>query len=420
MSNRCSRATVLLVGLVWELLLRYKQRIFASGIPDDLNCSDTRLPKQHLYNVIVTERNAVGNDGAALISKTNGSSEFQYNFNAAWFSTVTNLEEDVEDGLIVRLVDWDRHPEWANAGAIAIVRANLRQDDKKPMTSARITEQMVTWAGSDSKPSSSQVWGAVDPRMTYRPYNQQYYLTWDNCTKNCWPQRKTYLSTSPNPLDPDLWTFHGAVFPFPYTSGAALLFRDDPTTTEQAPHVAFVCNSNTADTIFLVESWDGLHWKVPEEKDRRVLMKGRPGCWDASGVAVGPQPEQLSTGDYLLIYNIDTGFPYHPNPLGRCAIGWAILDGKDPSQIVARSQRPLLTATLSWERCLHGKGPECQVPEVVFSTGLKPLRSTVSADIGDEFYIIYGGADSVVGVTKIQIDIQNDLRDNRALKKPGQ
>ena len=30
----------------------------------------------------------------------------------------------------------------------------------------------------------------------------------------------------------------------------------------------------------------------------------------------GPQPERLSNGDYLFIYNIDTGFPYKANPLG--------------------------------------------------------------------------------------------------------
>ena len=45
-------------------------------------------------------------------------------------------------------------------------------------------------------------------------------------TQNCYPHRITYLSTTKNPHDKEGWTFHGQVFPFPYTSGASLLFRD--------------------------------------------------------------------------------------------------------------------------------------------------------------------------------------------------
>jgi predicted GH43/DUF377 family glycosyl hydrolase len=117
-------------------------------------------------------------------------------------------------------------------------------------------------------------------------------------------------------------------------------------------------------------------------------------------VAAGPQPERLSSGDYLLLYNIDTGFPYKPSPLGRCAVGWAILDGANPARIVARAAGPLLTPVIAWETCggEGGKGPwpKCQEPEVVFSTGMKPLGN-------DEFLILYGGADSVVGVARVAV-----------------
>mmetsp|Transcript_22140 Transcript_22140/g.33465 ORF Transcript_22140/g.33465 Transcript_22140/m.33465 type:complete len:403 (-) Transcript_22140:93-1301(-) len=353
---------------------------------DFRNCSDT-LPKQGSYSVIVTERDAVGNGGASLISKINGSSEFQYNFAAAWFPA------GQEEGLIVRVVDPQRHPEWTNAGALAVVTLHATQ---KPFWAERVTSNGITWAGA---PDSKGGWGAADPRIVYRPANQLYYLTWDNCTQNCWPQRITYLSTTTNPLDANSWKFHGAAFPFSYTSGAALLFRDDQ--DDDGPHLAFVCNSNTADTIFIAESHNGIQWTIPKDPSRRILMTGRPGCWDSHGVAVGPQPERLSsTGDYLLIYNSDTGWPYHPNPLGRCAIGWAILDGADPTHVVARSQGPLLTATRPWETCKGQKkhDPSCQEPMVVFATGLKPTPNT-----DDEFFVIYGGADTVVAVSKIKV-----------------
>jgi predicted GH43/DUF377 family glycosyl hydrolase len=365
------------------------------------NCTD-RLPRQGMYDVIVTELDAVGNHGASLISQANGSSEFEYNFNAAWFPSQQGLPE----GLMVRLVDFVQHPEWANAGALAVVPVKM-DPNNKPLLAQYVTQSRVTWAGAKDGPQGKEVWGAVDPRIVYRPKTQQYYLTWDNCTKNCWPQRITYLSTTSNPYDPHAWILHGPVFPFPYSSGAALLFHDDPEDYNRKPHLAFVCNSNTANAILIAESNNTWNWSIPEDPARRILMKGRPGCWDASGIAAGPQPERLSvTGDYLLIYNIDTGYPYHPNPLGRCAIGWAILDGEDPTKIVARSRKPLLIATRPWETCPQHEGrhdPNCQVPMVVFASGLKPLPN-------NEFYVVYGGADTVVGVSKIKVTIRESQR----------
>ena len=125
-------------------------------------------------------------------------------------------------------------------------------------------------------------------------------------------------------------------------------------------------------------------------------MLSRPSSWDHYGVAPAGQPARLSTGDYLFLYNIDTGFPYHPNPLGRCAVGWAVLDGADPSRIVARAEAPLLVPVLPYEADCAAQG--CQQPWVVFSTGLKPLG-------GDEFLVLYGGGDSVVGAARIVVNV---------------
>ena len=204
------------------------------------------------------------------------------------------------------------------------------------------------------------------------------------------------LSTTKNPFDPAGWTFHGPFFPGVYTGGASLLFRDD---AGGAPHYAFISDSNTANALLLAESADGLEWHPPANASKNIFMTGRPGCWDAAGVAAGPQPERLSNGDYLYVYNIDTGFPYKPNPLGRCAIGWAILDGDDPTQIIARSTDALIRPSLPWEQCPEGKGRVCQEPMVVFSTGMKPLGN-------NEFMILYGAADTDVGVTHIKVDIR--------------
>ena len=48
----------------------------------------------------------------------------------------------------------------------------------------------------------------------------------------------------------------------------------------------------------------------------------------------------------------------------------------------------------------HSVRYKCQEPEVVFTTGMKPLGN-------DEFLIFYGAADSDVGVTKIKVNINH-------------
>lgn len=259
-----------------------------------------------------------------------------------------------------------------------------------------MTVENVSWVGTAPPPhgGSANLWGAADPRIARHPVTGEYFLTWDNCTFNCEPHRTTMLSTTFDPFNNSAWTFHGPLLgaKAPYSGGASLLMRDAP------PHFAFVGNSNTANSIALATSQDGISWALVTSPT--PWMSGRPGMWDAAGVAAGPQPHPLQNGDYLFIYNIDTGFPYHPSPLGRCAVGWAILNGTDPSQIIARADEPLLTAVFPWETCggESGKGayPKCQEPEVVFSTGMKPLGN-------DEFLILYGAADSVVGAASIKV-----------------
>ena len=59
-----------------------------------------------------------------------------------------------------------------------------------------------------------------------------------------------------------------------------------------------------------------------------------------------------------------------------------------------------MVATLPFETCggEKNKGPSCQEPLVLFSTGMKPLGN-------DEFYVIYGSADTDVGVARIKVTV---------------
>jgi len=356
-------------------------------------CAGCALASRN-YTVSVENRNPVPND-SSLISRINETSTFNYSFTTAWFEPPSG--SPYSDGLIVRVVECNPnhhscagvdHPEWTNAGALAVVGASL------PTLAEKVTIQNVSWMGLDPPPHGGTVglWGLADPRMSRNPTSGEYFLTYDNCTENCYPRRTTLLSTTWDPFNSSAWVFRGPVLgaDAPYTGGISLLLREAP------PHFAFVGDSDTANAIRLATSQDGYSWVL----NNSVWMNGRPGMWDASGVAAGPGVERLSSGDYLFIYNIDTGFPYHPSYLGRCAVGWAILDGDDPSIVIARASAPLLTSTYPWETCggEGGKGPwpKCQEPLVVFSTGMKPLGN-------DRFLIIYGAADSVVGVAQIAV-----------------
>ena len=74
------------------------------------------------------------------------------------------------------------HPQWSNAGAVTIVPASLPAAG--PLTTAHITDSMVSWNGATPPPQSNESkWGAADPRIVFREKDATYYLTWDNCTQ---------------------------------------------------------------------------------------------------------------------------------------------------------------------------------------------------------------------------------------------
>ena len=153
------------------------------------NCS-AGLSRQPQYGVEVLQRNPVAGSGS-LISRANSSGDaFNFSFNAAWFPA-----KGGGDGLIVRVVECNvnhhscegvAHPEWTNAGALTVLHADL-SGTGPPAVAHGPSDTDVFWAGTAPPPhgGSTALWGAADPRCAHR--NGTYYLTWDNCTMNCYP-----------------------------------------------------------------------------------------------------------------------------------------------------------------------------------------------------------------------------------------
>jgi len=130
--------------------------------------------------------------------------------------------------------------------------------------------------------------------------------------------------------------------------------------------------------VWIACSDDLLHWT-----DHRVIMRPRPGTWEALKVgAAGPpvrspvDPTGKTDQGWLLIYHgVDESHVYR--------LGVALLDLNDPAVVLKQQEAPILEPEEEWE--LYG-----DVPNVVFSCG------QVLTD--DALYVYYGGADTVIGV----------------------
>mmetsp|Transcript_16335 Transcript_16335/g.41422 ORF Transcript_16335/g.41422 Transcript_16335/m.41422 type:complete len:444 (-) Transcript_16335:117-1448(-) len=153
----------------------------------------------------------------------------------------------------------------------------------------------------------------------------------------------------------------------------------------------------------------------------KVLLSPREGYFDSVLVEAGPPPMRLSSGDYLFLYNSATQ-PNPPLPNRKpdwklqYNIGYAILDGNDPTLVKYRSRTPLFSPTLEWEKCSYPSPSPLPrgvglTPYVVFVEGWERVCSNIEdgqeKDIEkseskmleekDVFTVWYQGCDSVIG-----------------------
>ncbi len=119
-----------------------------------------------------------------------------------------------------------------------------------------------------------------------------------------------------------------------------------------------------------------------------ALIRPRPDKWDNTKIGISAPPIKLKEG-WLLIYHgvSDPGHIYK--------VGAILLDLKDPTKVLGRTDIPLMEPEMDYE--LYG-----DVPNVVFPCGAIMIK--------DEIFIYYGGGDSVVGVAKMKVkDILKQL-----------
>ena len=109
----------------------------------------------------------------------------------------------------------------------------------------------------------------------------------------------------------------------------------------------------------------------------------RLGMWDSSKVGITAPPVRTKRGWVLLYHAISKDHHTY-------RIGAVLLDLKDPTVVLSRSADPILEPEQPYEK-------EGIVPNVVFPCGMIVRDGLV--------YIYYGGADKVVGVATMELDI---------------
>lgn len=167
-------------------------------------------------------------------------------------------------------------------------------------------------------------------------------------------------------------------------SGAVLI-------REKGPSFMFAYNLNGRH-IEVATSSNLMRWELTGQ----VIIQQRHGAFDAGLCEPGPPPVQLSDGNLLFLYNgaeIHSDRKYH--------VGFAILNGSDPSSIIQRSAPDAPLFNYSDHPWQNGTSSThlCNVPEVVFLTALAPHGD------GRTFTVYFGGADAVVGSAVIEVGV---------------
>ncbi len=119
-------------------------------------------------------------------------------------------------------------------------------------------------------------------------------------------------------------------------------------------------------------------------------------AWDSVKVGIAAPPIKTKYGWLLLYHGVS-----HTH--GTYRIGAVLLDKKDPTLVLARTADPIFWPEEEYEK----KGV---VNNVVFPCGM--------AKIGEKLYIYYGGADTVVGVAMMNLDVMlTALTRNLSIKR---
>lgn len=165
---------------------------------------------------------------------------------------------------------------------------------------------------------------------------------------------KDFEKFSKEELVLDFDTKDAVLFPERFSKGFALLHRIHP-------------------DIYLTYSQNLSGWTTG-----RKIIEPREDYWDSERVGAGPTPFKTEIGWLHFYHGVDKENQYH--------LGVLLHDQDDPETILYRSEEPLLSPELSWER-------QGVFPNVIFSCG--------AVETENNYVVYYGAADKSIGAAAI-------------------
>ena len=131
------------------------------------------------------------------------------------------------------------------------------------------------------------------------------------------------------------------------------------------------------------------------------MISPRPGYFDSHEVTAATPPHILHDGNFLMLYNaIDKARSRVSHSIEYTrSVGWAVLYGKDPSQVLARSKNPIIKPEQAWEQCTHQKAG---LKNSVMVSGMHALQDTPDAPV-DAFQVWYTGCGVSTGVGRLTV-----------------
>ena len=204
--------------------------------------------------------------------------------------------------------------------------------------------------------------GPEDPRIV--KLGDTFYMMYTGYGGRFDGDYRICLATSPNLIH---WQRHGVMLDEPNKDASLFPEKIDG---------QYVMFHRRDSGIWLANSDDLQYWS-----EHRLIAQPLPDSdWESVKIGIAGPPIKTPDG-WLLIYH---GVAEGP----RYSLGAMLLDYDDPRIVLARQPEPILEPELDWE--IHG-----HVPNVVFSCG--------QALIGDDIFVYYGAADTVIGVAAMRL-----------------
>ncbi|HLR37067.1 MAG TPA: glycoside hydrolase family 130 protein [Chitinophagaceae bacterium] len=254
----------------------------------------------------------------------------------------------------------------------------IKRDEKPVLFPEEDAQKEMEWPG-----------GCEDPRVAVTGGGKYviFYTQWN---------KKTPRLAAATSRDLYHWKKHGSIFKMAYngkffdmsTKSASIV-----TEIKEGKQVIAKINGKYfmywgEHHIYAATSTDLVDWKplVDEEGNLTILASPRKGYFDSELTECGP-PAVITKDGILLIYNGKNATNHNKSKdyaAGTYSAGQIMFDKKDPTQVLARLDRPFFVPEMDFEKTGQYQDG------TVFTEGLVYFH--------DKWLMYYGAADSRVGV----------------------